>query len=273
VIRSIARPGGVVAVATLCVIVMAVTCGPMIWTVDPDRTQLADKFSGPTSAAPLGTDEFGRDLLSRLLHGGQLSLIGALVVVVGCSVSGLLVGAIGGALGGWPDALLGRAIDGLLTLPALVVALAIAGILGKSFVHVLLALILTEWPWYARVYRALLSAEMRRPYVQAARALGASSSRIVCQHVLLNVTGPALVIASTNLGAAILSLTALSFLGLGVQPPEAEWGAMVNGGRSFFQTAPWVIAAPALAIGITAAAVNLLGDELADLADPRRARL
>jgi peptide/nickel transport system permease protein len=266
------RSGGVVAVVMLCVIVLAVTFGPMIWTVDPDRTQLADKFSGPKSGAPLGTDEFGRDLLSRLLHGGRLSLLGALVVVVGCSVSGLLVGATGSALGGWPDVLLARAIDGLLTLPALVVALAIAGVLGKSFLHVLLALILTEWPWYARLYRGLLLAEMRRPYVLAARALGASSPRIVYRHVLRNVAGPALVVASTNLGAAMLSLTALSFLGLGVQPPEAEWGAMVNGGRLFFQTAPWVITAPVLAIGITATTVNLLGDALADLADPRRAR-
>jgi peptide/nickel transport system permease protein len=137
---------------------------------------------------------------------------------------------------------------------------------------VLLALILTEWPWYARLYRGLLLAEMRRPYVLAARALGASSPWIVYRHVLRNVAGPALVVASTNLGAAMLSLTALSFLGLGVQPPEAEWGAMVNGGRLFFQTAPWVIAAPVLAIGITATTVNLLGDALADLADPRRAR-
>jgi peptide/nickel transport system permease protein len=251
---------------------VAVTVGPMIWTADPNRTQLTDKFSGPKPQTPLGTDEFGRDLLSRLLHGGRLSVFGALVVVVGCSALGLLIGTTASMFGGWVDVLLGRFVDGLLTLPALIVALAIAGVLGKSFGHVLLALIMTEWPWYARVYRSLFVAELHRPYVLAARAVGASSLRIVVRHVVRNVAGPALVVASSNLGAAILSLTALSFLGLGVQPPEAEWGAMVSGGRMFFQTSPWVIVAPALAIGITAMAVNLLGDSLGDLADPRRAR-
>jgi peptide/nickel transport system permease protein len=263
---------GVVAVAVLAFLLVAVSVGPWVWTVDPDRTQLTDKFAAPKAEAPLGTDEFGRDLLSRLLHGGRLSLFGAIVVVVGCSGMGLLVGITSSVAGGWLDALLSRIVDGLLTLPALVVALAIAGVLGKSFVHVLLALILTEWPWYARVYRSLFLSELGSPYVLAARASGASSLRIAVWHVLRNVAGPGLVVASTNLGAAILSLTALSFLGLGVQPPQAEWGAMVNGGRLFFQTAPWVIVAPALAIGATAMAVNLLGDSLGDLADPRRAR-
>jgi ABC-type dipeptide/oligopeptide/nickel transport system permease subunit len=273
---SLARPrlgpAGFVAIVALGVMLVGVAFGPTIWTVDPNRTQLTDKFSGPKPETPLGTDEFGRDLLSRLLHGGRLSVFGALVVVVGCSALGLLIGTTASMVGGWVDVLLGRFVDGLLTLPALVVALAIAGVLGKSFGHVLLALILTEWPWYARVYRSLFLSELHRPYVLAARAVGANSLRIVVAHVLRNVAGPALVVSSTNLGAAILSLTALSFLGLGVQPPEAEWGAMVSGGRLFFQTAPWVIVAPALAIGITAMAVNLLGDSLGDLADPRRAR-
>lgn len=265
-------PGGMLALIILSLIVATVAIGPMIWSVDPDRTQLADKFSGPKPAAPLGTDEFGRDLLSRLLYGGRLSLLGALVVVLGCSGLGLAVGATASVMGGNVDILVSRTIDGLLTLPALVVALAIAGMLGKSFAHVLLALILTEWPWYARVYRSLLSAEWQSPYVLGARAIGATPARIVARHVLRNVAGPVLVVSSTNLGAAIVSLTALSFLGLGVQPPAAEWGAMVSSGRLFFQSAPWVIVAPSLAIGLTVTAVNVLGDSLGDLADPRRAR-
>lgn len=265
-------PAGYLAVALLGVILLSLAVGPTIWTVDPEHTQVTNKFAGPSADAPLGTDEFGRDLLSRLLHGGRVSLLGALVVVGGCSALGLLVGTTSSLAGGRLDALLSRVVDGLLTLPALVVALAIAGILGKSFGHVLLALVLTEWPWYARIYRSVFVSELRRPYVIAARALGATSMQIVLRHLLRNVAGPALVIASSNLGAAILSLTALSFLGLGVQPPAAEWGAMVSGGRLFFQTAPWVIVAPALAIGVTAMAVSLLGDSLGDLADPRRMR-
>jgi peptide/nickel transport system permease protein len=263
---------GVTSLAVLAVLLAIVILGPLIWTVDPERTQLTQKFASPSSQSPLGTDEFGRDLLSRLLHGGRLSLLGAAVVVVGCSSLGLLVGGTASMKGGWPDSLLSRLVDGLLTLPGLVVALAIAGVLGKSFAHVLLALIVTEWPWYARIYRSLFLAELHRPYVLAARALGADPGRIAVRHVLRNVAGPALVVSSTNVGAAILSLTALSFLGLGVQPPQAEWGAMVSGGRLFFQTAPWVIAAPAVAIGVTALAANLLGDSLGDVADPRRTR-
>ncbi len=207
-------PVGLAVCAVLALLLAAVAAGPLIWTVDPEHTQLANKFAMPSADAPWGTDEFGRDLLSRLLHGGRLSLFGTLLVVVGCSGLGLLVGITASLVGGWPDALLSRCVVGLLTLPALVVALAIAGVLGKSFGHVLLALVMTEWPWYARLYRALFVSELHRPYVLAARALGASSRQIALKHVLRNVAGPALVLASTNLRAAILSLTALSFLGL-----------------------------------------------------------
>jgi ABC-type dipeptide/oligopeptide/nickel transport system permease subunit len=256
----------------LALVLVALLVGPALWNVDPETTRLAIKFAGPSPDAPLGTDEFGRDVLSRLLHGGRLSVLGSLLVVLGCTSIGLVVGIVASAAGGWVDPLVSRTIDALLTLPALVVALAIAGVLGKSFVHVLVALIVTEWPWYARIYRSLFSVELHQPYVEAARALGASTPRIVRHHLLRNVAGPTLVVATANVGAAILSLTALSFLGLGVQPPQAEWGAMVSGARLFFQTAPWLIVAPSLAIGITATAVNLLGDSFGDLADPRRAR-
>ena len=264
------RRAGVAAGGLLVFVLVVVVLGPIIWSVDPDHTELTNKLSAATPGHPLGTDEFGRDILSRLLHGGRLSLLGAVVVTLGCSGIGLVVGASAGILGGWQDALLSRAVDGLLTLPALVVALAIAGVLGKSFAHVLLALVVTEWPWYARVYRAVLLAELQQPYVAAARAVGATTMHIATRHLLRNIAGPALVVSSTNLGAAILSLTALSFLGLGAQPPQAEWGAMASSGRTYFQTAPWLIVAPSLAIALVATAVNVLGDELADQADPLR---
>ncbi len=254
-------------------IVLAVAVGPLLWTVDPDTTDLANRFAGFSAQNPLGTDEFGRDLLSRLLHGGRMSLAGAFLVLLGTSGTGLVVGLFGGLMGGRIDAVLSRVMDGLLALPTLIVALAIVGALGKSFGNLLFALILTGWPWYGRIYRGLVLHERHQPYVLAAVSMGASGFRIMWRHILPNIIGPVLVLATINLGAAILNLTALSFLGLGMQPPQAEWGAMVNHGRLHFQSHPWVIVAPGLTIAVTVLAANILGDALRDLADPQRVRV
>jgi peptide/nickel transport system permease protein len=261
---------GTVALVVVMLVTMAAVLGPLVWTADPNRTQLTRKFAPPSVEAPLGRDELGRDLLGRLLHGGRLSLPAALLVVLGTSGIGLLVGSAAGALGGRTDAALSRLVDGLLALPSLVVALAIVGILGKSFANLLLALILAGWPWYARAYRGLVVREREQTYVLAARAVGADTGRIVGRHILPNILGPTLVLATLNLGNAILGLTALSFLGLGVQPPRAEWGAMINSARGFFDTHPWVMMVPGLAISGTVLAVNVLGDAIRDATDRRR---
>jgi peptide/nickel transport system permease protein len=265
-------PGGGIALGMLGGLFVAVLLGPFFWTSDPNQTLLTEKFTGPSLAAPLGRDEFGRDLLARLLHGGRLSLPAALLVLCGTSGIGLLVGAVSSSAGGTIDALLGRLVDSLLALPGLIVALALVGLLGKSFGNLLLALVLSGWPWYARVYRGLMLQERQQPYVLAARSLGAGPARVVVRHVLPNIVGPALVLATVNLGNALLSLTALSFLGLGAQAPQAEWGAMISGARAYFQTQPWVMVAPGVAIGATVLVVNMLGDELRDIADTRQQR-
>jgi peptide/nickel transport system permease protein len=256
---------GASAIGALIVLVALVVLGPLLWTVDPDQTGLGDTFAPPSSTAPLGTDEFGRDLLSRLLNGGRLSLIGALLVVCGSTIIGLTVGGAAAAVGGKFDVALARVVDGLLTLPGLVLALAIVGVLGRSFPHLLLALVLTEWPWYARVYRALFLREARATYALAAVALGAHPIRILVRHLTPNILGPVVVLATANLTAALLGLSSLSFVGLGVEPPHAEWGAMVNSARGFVQTQPWVVVLPGLAIGLTALAASLAGDALGDL--------
>ena len=261
---------GTVALVVLLLVLAASLLGPLAWTADPNRTQLTRKFAPPSAEAPLGRDELGRDMLARLLHGGRLSLPAALLVVLGTSGIGLVVGAAAGALGGRTDTLVSRLIDGLLALPSLVVALALVGILGKSFGNLLVALVLSGWPWYARAYRGLVAGEREQAYVLAAHAAGASTTRIVGRHILPNIAGPTLVLATLNLGNAILGLTALSFLGLGVQPPQAEWGAMINSARGFFDTSPWVMVAPGVAISGTVLAVNILGDAIRDAADPRR---
>lgn len=252
------------ALGMLLLLLISVIIGPLLWRVDPTVPDLSNTFAGISWDAPLGTDEYGRDLLSRILHGGRRSFFGALVVVLGSSGIGLVVGACAGVCGGRIDSMLSRCIDGFLALPSLVIALAMVGVLGKSFGNLLIALVLTNWPWYARVYRGLILSERTQPYVEAAYALGIGQLRIAWRHIGPNILGSIVVLASANIGSAIVSLTALSFLGLGMQPPHPEWGAMVNSARVYFQTEPWVIVVPGVAIAVTVLTVNILGDALRD---------
>jgi peptide/nickel transport system permease protein len=253
---------------TLVFLIAALAIGPLVWTADADAIDLTNRFAGLSTSSPLGTDDFGRDILSRMLHGGRLTLVGALMVMAGSSGIGLACGAAAGALGGRWDSILGRMIDLGLSLPPLVVALGITGTTGKSFAHLTFALVLTGWPWYARIYRSLFLRERSQLYVLAAHCVGCTRFRVLWRHIGPNILGPAIVVATVNLGNAMLSLAALSFLGLGVRPPTAEWGAMVSDSRYHFQTHPWLIAAPGLAIAITVLSVNTLGDALRDSMDP-----
>jgi len=263
---------GLVAASFLALLLLAAGAGPVLWSADPDTTQLLRRFEGPSFTAPLGTDSFGRDLLARILHGARISLAGAGLIVLGETVLGMAIGLLAGAGHRHLDAVLGRLIDALLALPSLVMALAIVGVLGKSMSNLILALIITGWPWYARLYRSFAIQQRAQHYVLAAHACGCSPARIIWRHIGPNIIGPALVLSTVNLGGAILGLASLSFLGLGVQPPAAEWGAMVNDARQHFQTNPWPIVVPGAAIGVTVVAVNILGDALRDLADPHRHR-
>jgi ABC-type dipeptide/oligopeptide/nickel transport system permease subunit len=259
-----------IALAVLLLLAVAVLAGPLLWRQDPESLNLTNKYAAFSADAPLGTDDFGRDILSRLLHGGRLTFIGAFLVLAGCSGVGLVLGSLAGFSGGKLDAVLSRLIDAFLCLPSLVVALGIVGVMGKSFTNLIIALVLTGWPWYARIYRSLVIRERNQPYVLAATSLGATRLRVLWRHIGPNILGPAMVVATVNLGNAMLSLASLSFLGLGVRPPIPEWGAMVSDARFHFQTHPWLIAAPGLAIAISVLSVNILGDALRDLADPSK---
>lgn len=250
-------------------VALAIALGPVAWSHDPSQTDLRGRLAGPSRAHPLGTDEFGRDILSRILHGGRRSLGGAVAVVGGATSLGMIVGVAAGSRGRTLDALLARTIDAFLAIPPLVIALATVGVLGKSFGNLLLALVLTGWPWYARVYRSFVLRERNAEYVTAAVALGCSRTRIMWRHIGPNIIGPALVLSSVNLGNAVLGLASLSFLGLGVQPPHAEWGAMVSEARGRFDSHPWLMVVPGLAIGVTVVIANLLGDAIRDAVDPR----
>ena len=260
---------GVIVVSCLLFVVLSIVLGPLIWTHDPNKTDLLHKFGGIDRDHLLGTDDFGRDILSRVLHGGRLTLLGGSAVLVGGVLFGFSVGAIAGFAGGRLSSCISWLLDGLLALPTLVVALGIVGVLGKSYGNLVLALILTNWPWFAWTFRGLIRAQRTREYVVAAQAGGVPPWRILWRHIVPNTLGPALVLITTSFGSALLSLTALSFLGLGVQQPEAEWGAMVNGGRNYVQTNSWVMLVPGLAIAVTVLLVNMLGDILRDRLDPR----
>ncbi len=265
------RPGrAVLALLTLCVVVAAGT--GHLWARDPFAQDPAARLLDPSWSHPFGTDNFGRDILARLIFGARWSLAGAAAVSCGTSVLGFAIGALAASGNRLTDNLIGRTIEGLLAMPGLVMALALSAILGPSFENLLVALVVTGWPSSARLSRGLILNERNQQYVHGAVALGAGRLRIVVRHILPNVLGRAAVLATGDYGKVILGLASLSFLGLGMQPPTPEWGEMINESRGYFQTHPWQMIAPGLCIVVTVLGVNFLGDALRDRLDPRTNR-
>lgn len=233
---------------------------------------LSEKFQPPSREHLLGTDYLGRDVLSRILYGGRSSLtIGFLVVTVAALI-GIPLGAIAGYYGGWIDDALMRITDIFLAFPPLLLAIAIAAALGPSFTNAMIAIAITWWPWYARLVRAQTLSLRERHFVEAARSIGVSNTNIIRRHVLPLVLTPVLVQATMDIGSAILVGAAISFIGLGVQPPTPDWGKMISTGRIYFLERPWYAGAAGLAIFLVALAFNLLGDAVRDVADPRTRR-
>ncbi len=251
-------------------VLLAVSLGPLLVPYDPDRIDLSDKLAPPGVKHWLGADQFGRDQLARLLDGGRRSLGAALIVLVSVLAIGLVTGITAGMGGGIIDAVLMRIVDVLLALPSLVLALAIVGILGVGFQNLLLALISSWWAYYARLVRSYVLAARLRQDVLADRLAGLSWPRIVLGHILPGVLGQMLIVVTLDLGGIIMSIAGLSFLGLGVQPPRAEWGAMLSTSRLFFSTAPWLLIAPAGAIFVSVVASNLIGNALRDVSGSQR---
>jgi len=260
---------GIAALALLSILVLAAILGPRLWGQDPLAQNNLVRLTNPTLMHPLGTDKYGRDIFSRLLTGARWSLTGAAIVCLCTSAIGFLIGAFAAMSSRRVDSVIGRLIESLLALPGIVMALALTAVLGSSFPNLLFALVVTSWPSYARIYRALILKEREAGYVESTRSLGASQSRIVFRHMIPNVIGPAAVLATANFGGVILGLASLSFLGLGMQPPTPEWGVMINEARAYFQTYPWQMIAPGACIALTVFAINLTGDSLRDLLDPR----
>jgi peptide/nickel transport system permease protein len=256
---------GLVIVTIVVVLALA---APLIAPHDPDLQDVANRLADPSSEHLLGTDNLGRDELSRLLYGARVSLLATLAIGVAILTVGLVVGTIAGMAGGFVDGLIMRIVDVLLAFPSLLLALAIAGTLGPGLRNLALAIVLIWWCTYARLVRGLVLAVKEQPFIEAARALGVSPLRIAVRHVVPNIASPIVVLATLETARLLLALAALSFLGLGVSPPTAEWGAMLNDGKDFLSDAPELMLWPGLAITITALGLNLLGDGLRDVLDP-----
>jgi len=231
---------------------------------DPYVQDLEGALTPPNSINLLGTDRYGRDVLSRVIVGSQTTICAALLLLATMATVGSLIGSICGYKGGRLDVFLMRLSDVFLAFPQMVFAIAAAGALGGGLLNAAAALAVIGWTKYARIARGLVLAIKSMPFFDAAKMSGSSSTKILFVHVLPNIAGTILVTAALDIGTIIMELAGLSFLGLGAMPPTAEWGAMMNNGRSMLQTAPWVILAPGTAIFITVATFNLLGDKLRD---------
>jgi peptide/nickel transport system permease protein len=257
-------------VALLALILLAVLVGPYFYEVSPNRLNILKRLAPPGADFWLGTDSLGRDVLARLLHGGRVTLVVGCGVVALAFAVGVTIGIISGFAGGWVDRCIMRLADAMLSFPSLVLAIALAAAFGPSLENAMLAVAITLMPQFARVARGQAVSVSVKPYVDAAVTLGLPKRRILLRYVFANSVGPLMVQATLALGAAILQTASLGFLGLGAQPPAAEWGADVSINLDFVRSAPWVALVPGAGILLTVMAFNLIGDGLAEWMDPRR---
>lgn len=262
------RNGIIGLVLTTFVLLLAIF-GPYIAPHDPVFFELGKQNASPTLEHPLGNDQLGRDILSRLLHGARITLLITAGAVALAVVGGTILGLTAGFRGGWVDHIIMRAVDIVLAMPTFLLAIAIVAALGPSTQNVIIAVGIGALPDFARISRGSTMAVKQEDFTLAAHAIGASGIRIVTRHVLPNVTAPLLVQMTLRLAMAILTASGLSFLGLGPQPPTAEWGAMLSAGRNFIHNSPQLIIMPGLAILLATIGFNLLGDGLRDALDPR----
>lgn len=262
------NPIGITGAVIVGFNVLVAIFGPYIWTIDADELG-ATRLQDPSWAHPMGTDELGRDTLARIIHGAQVSLQVGVISVGIAFFLGVTLGLLAGFFGGWLDSLLMRIVDLMFALPGLVLAIVIAGLLGPNRRNAMIAIGIVITPAFARVVRGAVLEVMGFPFVESARALGASHGRIMLRHVFPNIAAPLIVLVTVYLSTAILSEAALSFLGLGTQPPESSWGGMLNTARSYLDVDPWLSVFPGLAIMFVVLGFNFLGDGLRDILDPR----
>jgi peptide/nickel transport system permease protein len=268
--RTVQNPMGIVGVLIVLILVLAAILAPFITPYDPIEQHPGLELRPPSGQFWLGTDHLGRDLLSRIIYGSRSSmLVGVVAVGLGAAL-GIASGLAAGYLGGWVDAVLMRLFDALLSFPAILLGIGVVSVLGTGPLSVAYALAVATIPTFARLMRARVLSEREREYVAAARCIGARAGRIMWLHVLPNAIAPLLIQISLSMGFAVLAESALTFLGLGTQPPIPSWGGMLNESRAYLRTAPWFGVFPGLALALLLLGLNLLTDALRDALDPRR---
>lgn len=243
---------------------------PLLCPYDPYAQDLSKSLQPPSAEHWLGTDRYGRDLLSRVIIGSQTSIYSTLILVAFMTVVGMVLGILAGLYGGILDTIIMRISDIFLAFPGLVFALAVAGALGGGVQNAIIALAAVGWPKFARLARSQTLAQKKQQYMDAARLSGNGTFKIIIWHLLPNIIGPIIVTAVLDIGTSMMEIAGLSYLGLGAMPPVAEWGSMMSGAREFIQTAPWVAFAPGIAIFISVVIFNMFGDTVRDYFDPRQ---
>lgn len=262
----------VVGAGIILLLILMAVIGPFLAPYPKDATgavHISERLQHPSSAHWMGTDDVGRDVLTRLLVGSRVSLGAGLMVLIIATVVGLTLGVISGYFGGWLDNLIQRVTDVFLTVPGLILAMAVSAALGPSLINVMWAIALVWWPGYCRLTRAEVLQRKEDQYVEAVRSVGASSKRIIVRHIMPNIFTPLLVKASMDIGFAVLTLASLGFIGLGAQPPIPDWGKMIADGRRYLPESWWLTVFPGFAIFLTVFGFNLLGDGIRDVFDPK----
>ena len=257
------------AILAILLILMAIFAPLVTGGIDPTKGSLADAIKAPSAEHIFGTDKMGRDIFARVVYGARVSLVAAFGVVALSFVIGTVLGIVSGYFRGIVDAVIMRIADMMVSFPGLVLAMAVAGILGASIGNAIIAVSVVTWPKYARLARSLVLKIRDRDYVAAAVVTGSKTPYILMRYMLPNALPTLIITAATDIGSLMLELAGLSFLGFGATPPTPEWGLMLSEGRAYMQSAPWLMVFPGLAIFITVVIFNMLGDSLRDILDPR----
>jgi peptide/nickel transport system permease protein len=267
--RVLQNRGAVAGLCVLAVLALAALAAPVLPLANPIQIDASHALYSPGTPYLFGSDQYGRDVLSRVVYGGRVSLVVGPIAVAIALVPGVAVGLLAGFYGRWLDVLLMRVVDVMLAFPGILLALGIVAVLGPSLTSLMIAVGISSIPTYARLTRASVLSARENLYVDAARVVGAPDRTILLRHILPNVVAPVIVVGTLGVGAAILVAATLSFLGLGSQPPTAEWGRMLSEGRQYLREQWWIATFPGLAIMLTVLALNMLGDGLRDALDPR----
>jgi peptide/nickel transport system permease protein len=267
--RLLRIKGAVIGLVILSIMILAALLAPLLPLTDPIQIDPTHALYSPGTPFLFGSDQYGRDVFSRVVYGGRVSLLVGPIAVTIALVPGVVIGLVAGYYGRWPDSVLMRLIDVMLAFPGILLALGIVAVLGPSLTSLMIAVGIAAIPTYARLTRASVLSARENLYVDAARVVGARDAVILSRHILPNIVAPIIVVSTLGVGAAILVAAALSFLGLGSQPPTAEWGRMLSEGRQYLREQWWIATFPGVAIMLTVLALNLLGDGLRDALDPR----